>query len=134
MDDPLLMFDHLDVTVSDLKRSEAFYSKALAPLGITLVYGNPANTRGGQTIGFSNSSNPTFCIRSGATPTTPIHIAFVAVSRDAVDSFHAGAIAAGGRDNGSPGLRAHYARNYYSAFVLDPDGHNVEAVCRQEIQ
>jgi catechol 2,3-dioxygenase-like lactoylglutathione lyase family enzyme len=126
------MFDHLDVTVSDLKRSEAFYIKALAPLGITLVYRNPANATGGQTVGFSNSPNPTFCLRSGAKPTTSIHIAFIAASRAAVDAFHASAIAGGGHNNGSPGLRTYYARNYYSAFVLDPDGHNVEAVCRQE--
>jgi catechol 2,3-dioxygenase-like lactoylglutathione lyase family enzyme len=126
------MFDHLDVTVSDLNRSEAFYIKALAPLGIALVYRNPANATGGQTLGFSNSSDPTFCIRTGARPTSPLHVAFVASSRAAVDEFHARAVAAGGRDNGGPGVRVHYAKNYYSAFVLDPDGHNVEAVCRQD--
>lgn len=126
------MFDHLDVTVSDLGRSEAFYARALAPLGIALAYRNPVNAAGGQTIGFGDSRDPAFCLRTGATPTSPIHIAFIAQSRAAVDGFHAAAIAAGGRDNGRPGPRTWYAPHYYSAFVLDPDGHNIEAVCRRE--
>jgi catechol 2,3-dioxygenase-like lactoylglutathione lyase family enzyme len=126
------MIDHFDVTVSDLARSEAFYSEALAPLGINLVYRNENNAGGGQTIGYSTSSNPTFCLRSGNRATSPVHIAFAATSRLAVNEFHAAALAAGGLDNGRPGLRSYYARNYYSAFVVDPDGHNVEAVCREE--
>jgi catechol 2,3-dioxygenase-like lactoylglutathione lyase family enzyme len=125
------MIDHLDITVSDLARSEAFYLRALAPLGFDLVYRNTSNATGGQTLGFSTSPNPTFCIRSGGRPTTPVHIAFSADSRAAVDAFYAAALAVGGVDNGIPGLRPYYANDYYSAFVLDPDGHNVEAVCRK---
>jgi catechol 2,3-dioxygenase-like lactoylglutathione lyase family enzyme len=125
------MIDHLDITVSDLARSEAFYLRALAPLGFGLVYRNTSNAAGGQPLGFSTSSNPTFCIRNGDRPTTPVHIAFSADSRAAVDAFHAAALAVGGMDNGAPGLRPHYADDYYSAFVLDPDGHNMEAVCRR---
>ena len=124
------MIDHLDITVADLARSEAFYLCALAPLGVALVYRNASNVAGGQTIGFGASADPTFCIRSGDRATTPLHIAFCAATRAAVDAFHAAALAAGGRDNGAPGLRPYYASNYYAAFVVDPDGHNVEAVCR----
>lgn len=127
------MIDHLDITVSDLARSEAFYLRALAPLGLELVYRNASNAAGGKTLGFSASPDPMFCIRSGHRVTTPLHIAFVAASETAVDAFHAAALAAGGQDNGTPGLRPYYAKNYYSAFVLDPDGHNVEAVYRGPI-
>ncbi|MEZ5514317.1 MAG: VOC family protein [Steroidobacteraceae bacterium] len=124
------MIDHLDITVADLARSEAFYLRALAPLGLDLIYRNANNLAGGQTLGFSTSPNPTFCIRSGSRVTTPLHFAFSAASQSAVEAFHAAALAAGGRDNGAPGLRPYYAKDYYSAFVLDPDGHNVEAVFR----
>lgn len=127
------MIDHVDITVSDIAVSEAFYLRALAPLGIKLVYRNASNVAGGQTLGFGASSLPTFCIRSGDRSTTPLHIAFSATSRTAVDAFYAAALAAGGRDNGAAGLRPYYAENYYSAFILDPDGHNVEAVCRSAL-
>lgn len=127
------MIDHLDITVSDLANSETFYLRALAPLGFDLVYRNTNNAAGGQTLGFGASANPTFCIRSGDRATTPLHIAFSADSRAAVDAFHAAALAAGGRDNGAPGLRPRYSKNYYSAFVIDPDGHNLEAVCRNPL-
>lgn len=126
------MIDHFDVTVSNLARSEAFYAKALAPLGIDLVYRNDKNAAGGQTIAFGTDAIPTFCLRSGRHATSPMHIAFAAATRGAVNDFHAAALAAGGCDNGHPGLRLHYATNYYSAFVIDPDGHNVEAVCRED--
>ena len=125
------MIDHLDVTVSDLAHSEAFYTTILAPLGIELVYRNVSNAAGGQTIGFGTSSNPTFCIRSGKRATSTMHIAFSAPGRAAVDAFHVAAMAAGGHDNGRPGPRPYYAPNYYAAFIIDPDGHNVEAVCRE---
>jgi catechol 2,3-dioxygenase-like lactoylglutathione lyase family enzyme len=121
---------HVDFTVSDLERSEAFYSRALAPLGMAVVYRNPDNRRGGRTIGFGSGGDPFFCLRSGAAATTPMHVAFVAATRAQVDAFHAAAIAAGGADNGAPGLRAHYADAYYAAYVIDPDGHNIETVCR----
>ena len=124
------MIDHFDITVADLARSEAFYTRALLPLGISVVYRNAANRTGGQTIGFGDSATPVFCIRSGTVPTSPLHLAFVASSRAAVGAFHAAALAAGAVDNGAPGEREHYACGYYAAFVIDPDGHNIEAVFR----
>lgn len=124
------MIDHLDITVADLARSEAFYLRVLAPLGIALVYRNERNAAGGQTLGFGFSLHPVFCLRSGERASGPLHIAFTAPDRAAVDAFHAAALAAGGRDNGVPGLRPYYTKDYYAAFVIDPDGHNVEAVSR----
>lgn len=125
------MIDHFDITVADLARSEAFYTRALQPLGIAVVYRNAANRTGGQTIGFGDSATPVFCLRSEQVPTSPLHLAFAARSRAAVDAFHEAALAAGGMDNGAPGEREHYARGYYAAFVIDPDGHNIEAVFRE---
>ena len=127
------MIDHLDITVVEPARSEAFYLSALAPLGLDLAYRNASNVAGGQTLGFSASPNPTFCIRNGDRATAPLPIAFSAASQTAVDAFHAAALAACGRDNGAPGLRPCYAKSYCSAFVLDLDGHNVEAVCRSPL-
>jgi catechol 2,3-dioxygenase-like lactoylglutathione lyase family enzyme len=127
-----LLFDHLDVTVSNIEISEAFYACALAPLGIVAIYRNSRNATGGQTIGFSRSSHPCFCIRSGEVPTAPLHVAFSARSVAEVDGFHAAALIAGARDNGKPGFRNYYTQGYYSAFIIDPDGHNVEAVFRGE--
>lgn len=124
------MIDHFDITVSDLVRSEAFYTRALQPLGISVVYRNAANRTGGNTIGYGDLATPVFCIRSGTVPMSPLHLAFAAPSRAAVDAFHAAALAAGGMDNGAPGEREHYARGYYATFVIDPDGHNIEAVFR----
>ena len=116
------MLDHLYVGVSDLESSAAFYAGALAPLGMSEVFRRP-----GQ-VAFGVGGRPRFFIRAGG-GREPVHVAFEAPDRETVDRFHAAALAAGGRDNGAPGIRAHYHPNYYGAFVLDPDGHNIEAVC-----
>lgn len=124
------MIDHTGISASDFELSKHFYSAALAPLGFKLLMELPASVTGGADVaGFGEPPKPEFWISSGGPNRPRIHIAFRAESRAIVDAFYAAAIAAGGRDNGGPGVRAHYHANYYAAFVLDPDGHNVEAVC-----
>jgi catechol 2,3-dioxygenase-like lactoylglutathione lyase family enzyme len=124
------MIDHTGVRVSDLEKSKAFYRAALAPLGYALLMEFPAAVTGGEDVaGFGVAPKPDFWLARGAPNKPSIHIAFRAASRAEVDAFYRAALAAGGRDNGSPGPRPHYHQNYYGAFVLDPDGHNVEAVC-----
>jgi len=124
------MIDHIGVAVSDFGRSRAFYAQALGPLGYAPLMEFPAAANGhGGVAGFGVAPKPDFWIAGGAPNVPPLHVAFRAASRAIVDAFHAAAIAAGGRDNGPPGLRPHYHPNYYGAFVLDPDGHNIEAVC-----
>ena len=118
------MIDHTGYAVSDFDRSVAFYTKALAPLNIKLCM-----TFQGKYAGFGPDGKPEFWIAGGTTPTDKIHIAFRASGREQVRAFYEAALAAGGTDNGPPGTRPHYHENYYGAFVLDPDGHNVEAVC-----
>jgi catechol 2,3-dioxygenase-like lactoylglutathione lyase family enzyme len=123
------MIDHTGLAVSDLARSKEFYAKALAPLGYTVLMEVPAELTGGAPAAGLGDKKPDFWIAGGG-PTSPrIHIAFAVKSRAIVDAFYKAALAGGGRDNGPPGIRAHYHPNYYGAFVLDPDGHNVEAVC-----
>lgn len=125
------MFDHVGFAVSDLARSRAFYVSALAPLGYGPVLDVHRDRTGGyEGTGFGTSGRPQFWIGTGDRRATAVHVAFVAGDRAAVDAFHAAALAAGGRDNGGPGLRPHYHPDYYGAFVLDPDGNNIEAVCR----
>lgn len=123
------MLDHIGIPVSDYARSKAFYERALAPLGIGLAMEvTPEQTGNDWSGGFGSQGKPYFWI--GPDPNTArTHVAFVAPDRAAVDAFHKAALAAGARDNGAPGLRPHYHEHYYGAFVLDPDGHNVEAVC-----
>ncbi|PZP30916.1 MAG: glyoxalase/bleomycin resistance/extradiol dioxygenase family protein [Roseateles depolymerans] len=124
------MIDHTGVTVSDFQRSQAFYAAALAPLGyVPLMALSAAETGHADVAGFGEPPKPDFWISSGTPNQPPLHIAFRAASRAVVDAFHRAALAAGGRDNGAPGLRPHYHPHYYGAFVLDPDGHNIEAVC-----
>lgn len=124
------MIDHTGVAVSDMTRSKAFYTSALAPIGYTLIAEFPAAVTGSADVaGFGEAPKPYFWIHGGTPNNPPIHVAFRAASRAAVDAFHRAALDAGGTDNGAPGLRAHYHPNYYGAFVLDPDGHNIEAVC-----
>jgi catechol 2,3-dioxygenase-like lactoylglutathione lyase family enzyme len=119
-----MILDHVGITVTDFAKARAFYAAALAPLGIreVMVFRNFA--------GFGREG-PEFWIAEGraAQPLPRTHIAFAATTRADVDAFHRAALAAGGTDNGAPGLRPHYHPNYYGAFVLDADGHNVEAVC-----
>lgn len=125
------MLDHVGLPVSDFARSKAFYLRALAPLGIGLVMEVSAEQTGGSAhAGFGDGGKPYFWISGGA-PRMPgrTHVAFAAATRAVVDAFHAAALAAGATDNGAPGLRPHYHRDYYGAFALDPDGHNIEAVC-----
>jgi catechol 2,3-dioxygenase-like lactoylglutathione lyase family enzyme len=118
------MLDHVTIGVSDIERSKTFYDRALRSLGITRLYGEAE-----RFAGYGISPKAFFWIGRRATPQTGAHIAFTAPDRATVDRFHDEAIAAGGTDNGQPGLREHYHPNYYGAFVLDPDGHNIEAVC-----
>ena len=116
------MIDHIGVQVGDYARSRAFYERALAPLGYEVVMAFE------KVAGFGVRGKPDFWIIEDETG-VPIHVAFASPDRPTVDAFHEAAIAAGGRDNGPPGIRADYYENYYGAYVLDPDGHNVEAVC-----
>ena len=125
------IIDHITLVVSDYARSKAFYEKALAPLGIVRI------VEFGQACGFGRDGKPDFWLSTGPTSfqrpehlqtITPAHVAFVAASRAEVEAFHAAALGAGGKDFGAPGVRAHYHPRYYGAFVLDPDGHDIEAV------
>ncbi|HEY4772859.1 MAG TPA: VOC family protein [Steroidobacteraceae bacterium] len=126
------MLDHLGITVLDFDRSVAFYKKALAPLSIVAIKElTAADTGADAHVGFGCDGKPFFWIGDGAQPRGTIHIAFRAANRSAVEAFYRAALAAGGRDNGPPGPRKHYHPNYFGAFVLDPDGNNVEAVCHK---
>jgi len=124
------MIDHTGLVVSDFAKSKAFYSKALSPIGYSLLMEFPRSVTGSADVaGFGEPPKPDFWIYNGSPNNPPLHIAFQVDSRAKVDAFHKAAIAAGGRDNGAPGLRPHYHPGYYGAFVLDLDGHNIEAVC-----
>ena len=117
------MIDHTGVSVSDIAKSKAFYRAALAPLGYAMIM------EFDDAVGFGVPPKPDFWIGKAASGGPPIHVAFRAETRKEVDAFYKAAMGAGGKDNGAPGLRPHYHANYYGAFVLDPDGHNIEAVC-----
>ncbi|MBZ9851708.1 VOC family protein [Mesorhizobium sp. CA14] len=124
------MIDHLGINVSDFEKSKTFYDKAMAPLGASLLYMVPEQYTSGARVGGYGRDRPVFWLSDSTDkPRSTQHVALTARSRAEVDAFHAAALAAGGRDNGGPGLRPHYHPNYYGAFVLDPDGNNVEAVC-----
>lgn len=124
------MIDHTGVVVSDFDRSKAFYREALAPIGYQLLLEFPAAVTGHTDVaGFGEPPKPDFWISRGTPNQPPVHIAFRVGTRAEVDAFHRAALQAGGRDNGAPGLRPHYHPDYYGAFVHDPDGHNIEAVC-----
>ncbi|MGR3504195.1 VOC family protein [Pseudaestuariivita sp.] len=125
------MIDHLTIEVSDFAAARAFYDAALAPLGLRWVYEVPPEQAGGVQVGAYGTKLGEFWIAEAAEPVRAMHFAFRAGSRSAVAAFHAKALVAGGTDNGAPGLRPHYHASYYGAFVLDPDGHNVEAVCHK---
>ncbi len=128
-----MIIDHITLPVANYATAKAFYERALAPLGITVVMEFP------NTCGFGRDGKPEFWIgcgpmsfwKEGQTANTPTHIAFTAPDHATVDAFYAAAIAAGGRDFGAPGPRPMYHPNYYGAFVLDPEGNNIEAVCHK---
>ncbi len=119
-----IRIDHVRLPVSDIDASRAFYAAALAPLGYRIVYDQDGS------LGFGDDDREPLALSAGPPPSPRTHVAFTASSTDAVDAFHAAALAAGGRDNGPPGERP-YGGYYYAAFVLDPDGHNLEAVFHQ---
>jgi predicted lactoylglutathione lyase len=127
--------DHTSLSVSDFAAAKAFYTAALSPLGISVQMEFSKEATGHvDAAGFGVTGKPFFWL-AGAGKTTPaVHIAFTANSRAEVDAFYKAAIAAGGKDNGAPGIRAHYHPTYYGAFVLDADGNNVEAVCHRAEQ
>jgi catechol 2,3-dioxygenase-like lactoylglutathione lyase family enzyme len=118
------MLDHVTLGVSDLTRSKAFYDRALKPLGVVALFERP-----GVYAGYGEGQRPYFWIGLRPDVVSGAHVAFTAPDRATVDAFHQAALAAGGRDNGAPAVRSHYHPNYYGAFVFDPDGHNIEAVC-----
>lgn len=120
------IIDHVGIKVSDFARSKTFYTEALGALGIQLLTDFAVGRD--HHAGFG-TAHPTFWISDGLAARAGTHVAFVAKSRAEVQAFYAIALSTGGHDNGPPGLRAHYHPNYYGAFVLDPDGYNIEAVC-----
>ena len=119
------MFDHLGMGVTDYEASKSFFLKALQPLGVAVVMEGPYG------LGLGSNNKPSLWLTQVLEKPTPLHIAFTAATRRQVDDFHRAALAAGGKDNGAPGLRPHYHRDYYGAFVIGPDGHNIEAVCHR---
>ena len=121
-----MLIDHIGIAVSNFDKSKAFYSKVLASLNIELV------TEVQGWAGFGKNGKAEFWFGPDKIIQPPMHIAFVAESREKVDLFYEAAIAAGATDNGKPGVREIYHSNYYGAFVFDPDGHNIEAVCHRE--
>jgi catechol 2,3-dioxygenase-like lactoylglutathione lyase family enzyme len=127
------MLDHIGFAVSDLERAREFYTAALAPLGIGVQMEVPAEQTqdGSPALGFGVPGKPFLWIAEGEPLEDGLHVALTAESRAQVDAFHRAALAAGGVDNGGPGIRAHYHPTYYGAFVLDPDGYNIEAVCHR---
>lgn len=124
------MIDHTGLVVSDPDKSRRFYDGALAPLGYKVLMEVPKEFTGGVVaLGYGVPPKPDFWMTEGVPNEPRLHVAFRADNRRQVDAFYETALAAGGRDNGPPGLRPHYHKDYYGAFVLDPDGHNIEAVC-----
>lgn len=125
------MIDHITFGVVDFDRSTAFYDNAFAPLGVRRLFDVPLEHSGGAKVTGYGDDRPWFWLAEERATTGMLHIALRAQNRAAVDAFYTAALAAGGTDNGPPGLRPHYHADYYGAFVLDPDGHNIEAVCHE---
>lgn len=126
------IIDHVEIPVAEPQRSRRFYEAALEPLGLSLVISiDPARTRhGGERHGFGKDGYPRLWIHGEQGERLPVHVAFAANERAKVDAFYAAAIAKGGTDNGAPGIRDKYHPDYYAAYVLDPDGNNIEVVCQ----
>jgi len=118
------MFDHIGITTTNLKALRDWYHQALTPLGYEVKY-----EEDGLYCGLGPADSINVWLKQGDSATGNVHLAFTADNRKTVDEFYAAAMAAGGTDNGAPGLRPHYHENYYGAFVLDPGGNNIEAVC-----
>lgn len=128
----MTVIDHFGLQVGEYQRALRFYRLALAPLGISIVMQVTKEETGSyEGAGLGRDGKPDFWLSAGKHTATPLHIAFTADNRAAVDRFFEAALAAGGVDNGAPGIRAHYHPDYYGAFVLDPEGHNIEAVCHK---
>ncbi|WP_421701310.1 VOC family protein [Aliiroseovarius sp.] len=125
------MIDHITFGVSNFERSVAFYDRAFAPLGVSRLFTVPLEHSNGVKVTGYGDDRPWFWLAEEDATMGKLHIALTARSRAAVDGFHAAALAAGGADNGAPGVRRHYHADYYGAFVLGPDGHNIEAVCHR---
>jgi catechol 2,3-dioxygenase-like lactoylglutathione lyase family enzyme len=125
------MIDHITFGVSDFARSTAFYDQALEPLGVKRLFTVPHEHTDGVDVTGYGDSRPWFWLAEQDATRGKLHVGLEAETRAQVDAFYGAAIAAGGRDNGPPGRRPHYGPDYYGAFVLDPDGHNLEAVCRR---
>lgn len=118
-----MIIDHIGFSVSNFKKSNEFYANVLAPLGIEKIVDLE------EASGFGKNGKPEFWLGKGSFSPSPMHIAFTAGTRKQVDQFYEAALASGGKDNGAPGIRERYHPHYYGAFVIDPDGHNIEAVC-----
>jgi catechol 2,3-dioxygenase-like lactoylglutathione lyase family enzyme len=126
------MIDHIGFAISNMERSKTFYVDALKPLGIGVLMEVSAEQTGADAhAGFGKDDKAFFWIGTGHKPRGGTHVAFIAQTRAEVDSFYRAALAAGGQDNGAPGLRPYYHPSYYGAFVFDPDGNNIEAVCHR---
>ena len=123
------MFDHLKFGVSDFAASRAFFLKALEPLGVAVVSEGPPE----YGIELSRDGEASLCLFQTEEKPTQLHVAFTAENRRQVDAFYRAALEAGGKDNGAPGLRPHYHADYYAAFVICPDGHNIEVVCHEPV-
>lgn len=123
------MIDHIGIKTADFDRARAFYDRALAPLGARLLMMVPEEYTGGVKVGGYGRDRPVYWLHEAGTAGEVKHVAFSASARAMVDAFHEAALAAGGTDNGPPGPRPHYHEHYYGAFVIDPDGNNIEAVC-----
>jgi catechol 2,3-dioxygenase-like lactoylglutathione lyase family enzyme len=122
------MFDHVKFGVSDFAASKAFFLKALEPLGVA-VAAEGVPSYGVELVG--PKSKASLCLYQTKDKPAPLHLAFLAEDRRQVEAFYRAALEAGGKDNGAPGLRPHYHANYYAAFVIGPDGHNIEVVCHE---
>ena len=124
--------DHMGIGVPGISHAQAFYELVLRPLGITLMMSSQADPLGSKPrrLGFGSEGKPFLWLHDAPVPSQGVHIALIADSREAVDAFHAAGIAAGGQDNGAPGIRPHYHSSYYAAYVLTPEGVNLEAVCQ----
>ena len=122
------MFDHVKFGVSDYAASKAFFLNALEALGVAVVAEGPTPTHG---VELSSKAKVSLCLYQTAEKPAHLHLAFIAENRRQVEAFHRAALEAGGKDNGAPGLRPHYHANYYAAFVIGPDGHNIEVVCHE---